>query len=209
VLGNIFRNGVIDKGEAEISAGIKLNPSGWNFGDGVTKAYSSRGVGEGPIGGQFQFSQQVLAFKEKGSFLFAGNNPEAVKIMNWTDLAQQLIIRMTQGLYSFREVYVVTECVSLSDYTLVVSGSSRAELEIATDTENFGLVDIFGHASARTIQSKDIEYYHREHIRKPLFCKARKLTVPDDRKMVFVNELVSSMQRLHEGEDDILGYAIG
>lgn len=208
LLGNIFRNGIIDKADVKFSAGIKLNPSGWQFGNGVSKAFSSRGTGDAPLGGQFQFSQQILAFRERSSFLFSGHEPESVKIQNWDDIQQQLIIRMTQGLYSFRELYIVSESASLSGFSIAVAGAQGAELEIATDTENFGLVDIFGHHSARTIQSKDIEYYHRELHRKPAFYKARKLAVKDDRKRIFMNDLVKRIQYEHEGLEEFFGYSI-
>lgn len=198
VLGNIFRNGVVDPADAEFGYGIKLNPVGWTFSDGVTKPYSGRGSGHGPIAGDFEFSKQVIAFNARGSFFFKGNHPEVVKIMNWNELQQELIIRLTQTIYSFREVYVVTDTVNCSDWTLAISGSDKGELEIATDSENFGLVDIFGHHSAKTVQSKDIEYYHREAHRKPLFFKAKKLAVQDERLDVFVSDLINQMQNRNE-----------
>ncbi|HET6992582.1 MAG TPA: hypothetical protein VFJ43_14710, partial [Bacteroidia bacterium] len=78
-----------------------------------------------------------------------------------------------------------------SDWTLAISGSEKGELEIATDSENFGLVDIFGHHSAKTIQSKEIEYYHRESNRKPVFYRAKKLVVQDEKLDVFISDLIS------------------
>ena len=198
VLGNIFRNGIVDAEDVVFEYGIKLNPAGWNFNDGVTKPYSGRGSGHGPIEGEFEFSKQILAFGGKGSFFFKANNPESVKIMNWSSLQQQLIIKLTQTYYSFREIYVVTESATASDWTLAIGGSDKAELEIATDTENFGLVDIFGHHSAKTIQSKDIEFYHRESVRKPGFFKARKLVVQDEKLNVFISELIYQRQAQDE-----------
>jgi hypothetical protein len=201
VLGNIFRNGIVDPEECRFRYGNKLNPVGWSFGEGVTKPYSGRGSGHGSIAGEFEFSKQILAFADFGCFFFKGNDPESVKILNWGDLQQQLIIKLTQTYYSFREAYVVTESASASDWTLAVASSDKGELEIATDSENFGLVDIFGHHSARTIQSKDIEFYHREPNRRPGFFKARKLVVQDEKLEVFISELIN--QRL--GQDEWAG----
>jgi hypothetical protein len=198
MLGNIFRNGIIDPGDGRFDYGIKLNPACWHFSDGVTKPYSGRGSGHGPVGGEFEFSKQVLAFAGAGSFFFRGNDPESVKIRNWNDLQQPLIIRLTQTYYSFRELYVVTECATTADWALAIASSGHAELEIATDTENFGLVDIFGHPSARTIQSKDIEFYHRESKRKPGFFKAKKLVVQEEKLDVFISELLH--QRYDQNE---------
>lgn len=194
VLGNIFRKGIIAPQDIEIGYGIKLNPVNWNFSDGVSKPYSGRGSGHGPIEGEFEFSKQVIAFRSRGSFSFKSNNPEGVKIMNWSSIQQQLIIKMTQTIYSFRDLYIVTETATTSDWTLAIAGSEKAELEIATDSANFGLVDIFGHHSAKTVQSKEIEYYHREEHRKPSFFKAKKLQVQDERMDVFISDLIGQME---------------
>jgi hypothetical protein len=198
ILGNIFRNNIVDPGDCRFGYGIKLNPLGWTFSDGVTKPYSGRGSGHGPIIGEFEFSKQILAFSSPGSFFFKGNLPESAKILNWNDLQQQLIIKLTQTYYSFREIYVATECVTTADWTLAISSSDNGELEIATDAENFGLTDIFGHHSAKTIQSKDIEFYYREPERKPAFFKAKKLVVQDERLEIFISDLIN--ERLDQNE---------
>ncbi|SDG65292.1 hypothetical protein SAMN05421827_10937 [Pedobacter terrae] len=191
VLGNIFRNNVIEVQDIEIGYNNKLNPSGWSFSDGVTKPYSGRGSGRAPLAGEFEFSKQILAFAEKGSFIFKASEPESTRMLNWNEIQQALIIRLTQTYYSFREVYVVTDVATTADWTLAVSGGNLAELEIATDEENFGLVDLFGHHSSKTIQSKDIEFYHREEKRKPSFYKAKKLVVREEKVETLVSELIA------------------
>lgn len=206
VFGNIFRKGVVDPEDVQFGYGIKQNPAGWNFSDGITKPYSGRGSGQGAIGGEFEFSKQIIAFSKNGSFFFKCNEPESVKILNWSEIQQQLIIKLTQTIYSFRELYLVTESVVPSDWTLAISSSDKGELEIATDSENFGLVDIFGHHSAKTIQSKDIEYYHRETFKKPVFFKARKLVVQDEKTEVFISELISDRLNSTEWVNDFFDY---
>jgi hypothetical protein len=206
VLGNIFRNGIVDPDDCSFGYGTRLNPAGWNFSDGLSKPYSGRGSGHGSGDGEFEFSKQILAFAARGSFFFRGNEPESVRIVNWTDLQPQLIIKLTQTCYSFRELYVVTESATTADWTLAVSGSDKGELEIATDSENFGLVDLFGHHASRTIQSKDIEYYHRESKRKPCFYKARKLAVQDEKLDYFISELISGQQEQQEWASNFYDY---
>ncbi|MCB0837840.1 MAG: hypothetical protein KDD99_14305 [Bacteroidetes bacterium] len=206
-LGNIYRTGIINRDDADFGYGIQLNPSSWDFYEGVTKPYSGRSSGHNPLEGDFQFSKQVLAFDAPGSFLFKGNNPESVKILNWNDLGPSLIIKLTQVFYSFREVYVVTECATTSDWTLAISSSERGELEIATDSENFGLVNIFGHSDAKTIQSKDIEYYHREGKRKPSFFKAKKLVIQNERLDQFVNQLIAEREFKNDWASQFFDYS--
>lgn len=205
-LGNIFRNAVIERDNVTFGNGIKLNPSSWDFSDGVAKPYSGRGSGQGAIEGEFEFSKQVLSFAQRGSFLFKGSNPESVKILNWPEIEQALIIRLTQTLYSFRELYVVTECATTSDWTLAIAGSKRAELEIATDSENFGLLEIFGHHSSKTIQSKDMEFYQREDKRKPAFFRAKKLVVQPEKLEVFISQLIEERLYRNEWAGDFFDY---
>lgn len=206
VLGNIFRSRVINAEECELGYGLKLNPVPWNFSDGVTKPYSGRGTGNTAVAGEFEFSKQILSFDNKGSFFFRANDPESVKILNWGDFQQELIIKLTQTAYSFRELYVVTECATTESWTLAVSGAEKAELEIATGSENYGLVDIFGLPSAKTIQSKDIEYYHRESKRRPVFLKAKKLTVQDEISDTFIAELINQQLNRNEWAADFFEY---
>ncbi|MBK8608704.1 MAG: hypothetical protein IPL84_01795 [Chitinophagaceae bacterium] len=194
VLGNIFRGGLVNREDVVFKYGISQNPAGWQFSENVKKANSGRMMGEGAAGNDFEYSKLLLSFDEYGAFIFKGNQPTAVKIMNWVDLQQQLIIKLTQTVYSFRELYLVTETATTSDWTLAIGGSNSGELEIATDVQNYGLVDIFGHESAKTIQSKDIEYYHREDKPKPVFFKAKKLQVQDDQVHPFISSLISERQ---------------
>lgn len=190
VLGNIFSGNIIDTKNVVFEHDIKLNPDSWKFNDGVTKPYSGRGTGNNAIDGVFEFSKQILAFESSGSFFFSANEPEAVKIKNWTEIQNELIIKLTQINYSFRKLYLITETASTSDWTLAIAGAKNAELEIANENENFGLIDIFGHVNSKTIQSKDIDFYHRQEERKPCFFKAKKLKEQDEKLSVFINELI-------------------
>jgi len=204
ILGNIYRNNIIQ--DIELTTAIHLNPSGWSFSDGVTKPYSGRSNGYGAIEGQFEYSKQILSFADKGSFLFKAESPESVKINNWNEIQQQLIIKLTQTIYSFRELYLVTESATTANSTLVIASNTGAELEIASDTENFGLVDIFGHHTAKTIQSREIEYYHREEKRKPSFFKAKKLIVQDEKLEVFISDLITKAMNTSEWANNFFEY---
>lgn len=201
LLGNIYRNAIISHHDADISGIISLNESNWNFSDGISKPYSGRALAQGSIDGQFEFSKQVLAFANRGSFIFKAEDPDSVKINNWNEIQQQLIIKLTQTLYSFRELYVVTESATAANTTLATAGEPNAELELASDAENFGLVDIFGQQNTKTIQSKDIEYYHRETKRKPAYFKAKKLVVQDEKLAYFISDFIAKENNISEWAD--------
>ncbi|MRX41865.1 hypothetical protein GJU43_21490 [Flavobacterium sp. LC2016-23] len=201
VLGNLYRNSILPPEDAELSAVVHLNASNWNFSDGISKPYSGRGNGHGAIEGQFEFSRQILSFASKGSFIFKAEEPQSIKINNWNAIQQQLIIKLTQTLFSFREIYIVTESATATHTTLAIAGEKEAELELASETENFGLVDIFGHPGTKTIQSKDIEYYHHETKRKPAYFKAKKLVVQDDKLAFFVSDFMAKTNNSSEWTD--------
>jgi hypothetical protein len=206
VLGNIFRENIANADDAIFENGIKLNPSNWNFSEGVSKPYSGRDTGHNPIEGDFEFSKQVLAFDGFGSFFFKSKASESVKFANWSDFQQELIIKMTQVLYSFRELYIVTEIATAEHWTLAIAGSDKAELEIATESENFGLVDIFGDVSAKTIQAREIEFYHREEKRRPSFFKAKKLVVQPEKLDVFISQLLSDQSKIPSWANNFYQY---
>lgn len=196
VLGNIYRNAIVALDDIAFEYGIKLNPANWSFSEGVNKRYSGKDTGNNPIEGQFDYNKQILTFDGVGCFFFSGNHPEAVKIANWSCIKDQLIIKLTQALYSFRELYVVTESTVLSDWTLAIAGSEKGELEIVTETESFGLLDIFNDASAKTIRALEIEFYHKETKKKPSFFKAKKLTVVQEKTDVFISELITDRSKI-------------
>jgi hypothetical protein len=206
LLGNIFRNGIIDPEDVSFGSGIRLNLASWNFSEGISKPYSGRGNGRNAIEGEFEFSRQIIGFNNKGSFFFKGNNPESFRIQNWNEIQQQLIIKMTQTVFSFRSLYIVTESATASDWTLAISGSANGELEIASDNENYGLADLFGHHSSKTIQSKEIEYYHRETNKKPAFFKAKKLVVQDEPLSEFISDLILESQTHNEWASTFFNY---
>jgi hypothetical protein len=201
LLGNLYRNSIVSPEDVDISSIVKLNPSNWNFSDGITKPYAGRALGNNAIEGQFEFSKQILAFANKGSFIFKAEEPESIKINNWNEIQQQLIIKLTQTLFSFRELYIVTESATAASTTMAVAGEVNAELELASDSENFGLVDIFGHESTKTIQSKDIDYYHRETKRKPAYFKAKKLVVQEDKLAYFISDFLNKTYNSSEWTD--------
>lgn len=205
LLGNLFRNAIISEHDVDISGVLAQNSANWSFSDGITKPYSGRGHGHGAIDGEFEFSKQILAFVNKGSFIFKAEEPEAVKIKNWNEIQQQLIIKLTQTLFTFRELYVVTESAAAANTTLAISGEANAELELVSDAENFGLVDIFGHANTKTIQSKDIDYYHRETKRKPSYFKAKKLAVQDEKLSYFISDFINKNNNSGEWTDRFFG----
>lgn len=206
VLGNIYLNQLIGAENCVIGEGRPLNEESWNFSSGVKKPYSGRGAGENPLSGQFEFSRQLLKFNKKGSFLFHSQLPESVSISNWNSIKNELIIKLTQTQFSFREVFIVTESATTASWTLAVAGDEKAELEIASDHEGAGIINLFGHESSKSIQSKDLEYYQRNQGRYPNFFKAKKLVVQEDSLNIFIGDLINSRESVYNWASNFYDY---
>lgn len=206
VLGNIFRKGLIRDDAISFGKGIPAPSVGWAFSDGMTKSYAGRGTGQGYTTNDTEFTRQVINFSARGSFFFKANQPESLRMLNWGDVQEELIIKMTQALYSFRELYIVTESAVATDWTLAVSATENGELEIATEETSLNHVDIFGHHKTKTILSRDIEFYHHENKRKPSFFKAKKLVVQDEKVNLFVSDLINSRETHHEWAGSFFEY---
>ena len=205
ILGNIYRSGIADADVDCIEKAIISNPHNWSFSNGVSRPFSGYESGTLPIDPQYESRKQVLSFNESGSYFFRGNNPKTIKIVNWEAIKESLIIKFTQVLHSFREVYVATECTTASDWTLAIAGSKEAELEIGTNEfDNF--VDFFGLSSTFTIRSKDIEYYNREPQGRSIFFKAYRLQVKSDKKEAFVSEFIRSRAEDSEWASSFFDY---
>jgi hypothetical protein len=198
LLGNIFNPRIVGYYERDFEEVSLLNESNWQISKGISKPYAGRGSGHTPIDGVFEYSKQVIAFEDRGSFIFKGQHPKSLKLANWNSMQAELIIKMTQTYYSFREVYVATEVASVANWTLAIAGKENAELEIASEAESFGLVDIFGHETSRSIQSRDIDYYEHEKNRKWSFFKAKKLVVQDDVQDYFISDFLKNRRLAYD-----------
>lgn len=202
VLGNVFQYSLLDLKGVNFDYSQRLNSSKWQFDEGISIPYSGSDEGSNPIEGGFTFTKQILSFKQAGSHIFRSNDVEATSIANWHDLSDELIIKLTQNDFSFREVFVVTDAVTMSDWTLAIAGKENAELEIATDS-NQGIVgNIFGLPNTKTNQSKYMEYYHQETKRIPSFFKASKLVIKDDVQDDMMRNIISSNESQKDWADN-------
>lgn len=197
LLGNIYRNRLIDEDHTQFTFGVKLSPVTWNFAEGVTKPYAVRSKGDAPIRGEFEFSRQILSFGAAGSHIFNCIDPETVSIANWAELEKQLIVKLTHTYFSFREVYVVTESASAASWSLAISGAEKGELEIAATEDNDSLIDLFGQKSSKTILARDIAYNQHDHSGSPCFFKAKKLVPRYNKQEAFVSELIREKNLKH------------
>lgn len=180
VLGNIFRDRVIDPKDLILEYDIDQNPSNWHLSEGIKKPF----FGKKNFHNDFKEEEKDIRtyeFDTEGSFFFSGSNPRSVKIKNWNELEQQLTIKLTQILYSFRDLYVVTETASLDEWVFALANDHHAKLELIVRTKDSGETDFFGHTETKAVFAEKIEYYLRSEQPTLSFFKAKQLTVRDQR----------------------------
>lgn len=198
VLGNIFQLQMSDK--LALSDESSLNPVNWNFEDGVANAFSARSKGKAIFDAEkdFEFSKLILQFAELGSFRFHTINPAAIRLLSWGQIAEGMIIKMTQTYFNFREVSIVTECAFADEWSLAIAGKPGAEMELATSQDDETLVNIFASEGVKTIQTKNIAIHEQVKKKKPVYFKAKKLAMRQEGLL----DLKQSIANLSEGRDN-------
>lgn len=188
-LGNIYKDGVIGGEAIKISHNNKLNPFSWDFHEGVSVQFlGADSVSRDDIA---SYSKHILSFSGSGAHIFKGNEPFATRIANWADIEPELIIKMTQTLFSFRDLYVVTEAVAFTDWSLAVAAGDGAELELISETPAMGRRHVFSDILSNMVLSKDLECFIRSDAKVPSFFKARKLVVQETRQDYIISALIA------------------
>jgi hypothetical protein len=175
VLGNIYKMGFVDHDEIEIGNPTPLNPKQWNTKSGVTVPYLAKGDGVNVFEGEVDFFREIIQFENRGSYAFLANSPELIKILNWNEIRNGILIKLVQTEFSFRDVYVVTECVTASEWTLAVAASNDAEIKIEKRSSEGYKGSFFGDREKNVSESKNLAFYHQEKNRKSNFFKAQRI----------------------------------
>jgi hypothetical protein len=188
-LGNIYKDGVISGEAIKVSHQNKLNSFSWDFHEGVSVQFlGADSISRNDIS---SYCKHILSFSASGSHIFKGNEPFATRIANWADIEPELIIKMTQTLFSFRELYVVTESVVFSDWSLAIAASSGAELELISEAPAMGQRHVFNDILSNMVLSRDLECFIRSDAKMPSFFKAKKLVVHEVRQDYIISQLIA------------------
>ncbi|MCC6370079.1 MAG: hypothetical protein IT236_03635 [Bacteroidia bacterium] len=188
VLGNLFRKNILNGQEVALLPEINLSEQTWSLSD-MSLEYAN-GIELS------QHAESTLSLNEKqsnlilsGDFTFRANHPQSIKIKNWGDIEQTLIIKLTQTHYSFRDVYVVTESASASSFSLEIKNNENID---PYDNSNAGATkpEITDLSEPKNSQQKN-NFFYKENKRRPLFFKAKKLVLFDEKKEVFVQSLMN------------------
>ncbi|WP_339133444.1 MAG: hypothetical protein WGN25_12800 [Candidatus Electrothrix sp. GW3-4] len=143
--------------DVEHSPSLPLNPLGWCLDQDVQQIYSGTGQEQNDEGHIDYWSKQVVSLKRPGSFIFHGHEPRCRLITNWSALKEDITLQVTQGRYSFREVYCITAVAKVERWGLAIAGGKRARLEMTAATSETDSFLLLSHESAKIEQCHNID----------------------------------------------------
>ncbi len=122
-----------------------------------------------------RWQKQALGFDGAGSFAFHGRTPQGQWLLNWAEFVSDITLKLTQSLFSFREVVVVTAVAEVNQWGLVVAAGADAELVVISEDNSdwSGL----SHQSAQLAQSKGLARAVLGCEQRAYFFKAKKLVL--------------------------------
>ncbi|OHU84953.1 MULTISPECIES: hypothetical protein [Pseudoalteromonas] len=121
--------------------------------------------------------QQTFRFSAPGGYLFYGDDPSATYMRNWSQLAPELIVKLTQSKYTFRQAYVVTAVARMYRWGLAVAATDGAELMLEGEREHSRC--LFEQQHCNITNSSGLAFFEHNNERPIYFFKAKKLTISD------------------------------
>jgi len=175
----------------------------WHGQSGVAQEYGGlsdelQGFG-GEGSGQF-WQKRVLGFDGVGSYVFHGRTPQGQWLMNWTEFAPDITLKLTQSAFGFRDVWVITAVATVAEWGLIVSARSGAELVMVCEDESdwAGL----SHASTRLVQSRGLAQLTLGTDQTGYFFQAKKLVLSQHKYDQLLQELLQQPASLGGGPLD-------
>ncbi|MBV1873602.1 MAG: hypothetical protein KUG80_02410 [Gammaproteobacteria bacterium] len=182
-LGNILNLNLIE--EVLVSEALHLNPDDWQFSVGIQQVFCATEQQQSS-----EWTKQVLEFSKPGAFMFYGNNPRAQLILNWSQFKEEITLKLSQGEFNFREIYVITGVASMADWGLVIAAKSGAKLETSAQIRTTDSFDLLNHHSCMVEQSNDIESFEKSNECTNNFFRAKKLVLSDQKKEHFTRQVL-------------------
>ncbi len=188
-LGNVCHESICN--QIIITDFFPHNQEDWKLADGVRQVFCTTEQVSDDAGRFVEWTKQVLEFSHPGSFIFHATEPHSRLILNWSEFEQDVLLKLTQGKYSFRELYVVTAVVKLDSYSLAIASKEGAQLEMSAELRETDCYTLLNHDSSRAEQSKDMDTFEQGAEGPIYFFKAKKLVLQEAFKEYFIAKLLA------------------
>ena len=186
--------------EIRVSQAVALDASTWELSRGVQQSSSKITACKDDDGDRYQRTKQVLEFAKAGSFMFHGSEPNAHFILNWDKISEDLILKLTQLHYSFRNAYVITGVVSMKNWGLAVAGKGGAWLAMTAAVGNTDWYSMLSHNSAKTVKCEGMSCNEMARGMPSHFFKAKKLVLSNVMHDHFIHHLLHNRAELNPVE---------
>lgn len=183
-----------------VSQPVALDPVDWKLSRDVQQTFSETLWAEDDEGERRAFTKQVLEFSEAGGYLFSAAEVSALLMTNWSQIRDEVTLKLTQLHYGFTDVYVVTGVARASDWGLAVAGQAGGRLDISASSGSSDHHALLGHASARVQQRQGSVDFEQSEGRAAYFFKARKLVISDAMHDHYLKQLLENAADLRPGE---------
>ena len=196
-LGNLSQLNLAD---VYLSATLPMNEDDWKLSAGVNQIYYSTEQTINDQDQSLEWNKQILGFADIGSFVFHGTNPQCEFMLNWSELVENITVTLTQGSFSFRELYVVTAIAMLDSWGLAIAGKDEARLEMSSEISEADCYTLMSNPACRATESKYISSYSKSSGYPAYFFKAKKLVLTDRMRETFLSELLQQSEQLAEAQ---------
>ncbi|MDU8498230.1 hypothetical protein RYB01_03430 [Pseudomonas syringae] len=183
-----------------VSQPVVLDPVDWRLSGDVQQTFSETLWAEDDEGERRAFTKQVLEFNQAGGYLFSAAQVSASLMTNWSQIRDEVTLKLTQLHYGFTDVYVVTGVARANDWALAVSGRAGGRLDVSASSGNSDHHVLLGHASARVEQRHGSVDFEQSEGRPAHFFRAKKLVISDAMHDHYLKQLLENTADLRPGE---------
>ena len=181
---------------AEISRPQALPSLDFCIAQGAHQAFFEVGEEQGGNGDALCQYRQVIEFSAPGSFVFHAGQINARYLLNWSDISADLILKLTQLHYQFREVYVVTAVAACNQWGLAIAGRHEAILETSAVSEESGMFAMLNHRSSSVDQAKGLASYEYGGELPAHLFRAKKLIASEKASDRYLRRIIDNQQQL-------------
>lgn len=182
-----------------ISKPIELQSEDWMFHSGSHQCFSLTEESFGDSSSIRKRCKYLFEFEEVGSHHFLGKDPKETSLLNWTDMKDELTLKMTQEAYGFREVYAVTNVVDVSSWGVLMAEKAGGKLVVSSEVAESDFFHWF-HEFARIEKSEHLRVTQQRQPPHPSFFKAKKLVMNEKKKEAFIRGLYERQKAVGNGK---------
>jgi len=165
----------------DVSDPRTLVGGGWALNRGLAPVLTETMMETDEQGESVRAVLRRLRFGAPGDFVFRAGEISARYVLNWPDIQRDLILKLTQLHYTFRDVCVVTAVAKAYNWMLAIAGGSGAVLTSRAVESDGGWFDDVLHESACRVLEDGMAYLAIERdVKRPAhFFQAQRLRLSD------------------------------